>query len=126
MEPVGSRTTRGVNDPHVELVGRGRRPHPATVAYAREKILAAARTAPREVRFARVTLTFEKHRSIERPARAEAMLDVDGRVVRAEAVARTSTEAIDLLEHRLRRGLDGIRRRRPRKTKVMEGRGGEG
>jgi ribosome-associated translation inhibitor RaiA len=115
-----------VNDPRVEFVTRGRRAHPTTVAYARKKILAVARAAPRNVRFARVTLTFEEHRSIERPARAEAMLDVDGRVVHAEAVARSSTEAIDLLEQRLRRRLDGIRRRRPRNTKVMEGRGGEG
>ena len=126
MEPVGSRTTRGVNDPHVEFIARGRRPHPATVAYAREKVLAAARVAPRNVRFARVTLTFEEHRSIESPAKAEVTLDVDGRIVRAEAVARSSTEAVDLVEQRLRRRLDGIRRRRPRKTKVMEGRGGEG
>jgi ribosome-associated translation inhibitor RaiA len=96
------------------------------VAYARKKVLAVARAAPRYVRFARVTLTFEEHRSIERPAKAEALLDVDGRVVHAEAVARSSTEAIDLLEQRLRRRLDGIRRRRPRNTKVMEGRGGEG
>jgi len=126
MEPVGSRPTRGVNDPHIEFVARGRRPHPATVAYAREKVLAAARVAPRNVRFARVTLTFEEHRSIESPAKAEVTLDVDGRIVRAEAVARSSTEAVDLVEQRLRRRLDGIRRRRPRKTKVMEGRGGEG
>jgi len=121
MQPVGSRTTRGVNDPHVVFVGRGRRPHPATVAYAREKVLAAARAAPRHVRFARITLTFEEHRSIGRPAKAEAMLDVDGRVVHAEAVGRSSTEAIDLVERRLRRRLNGIRWRRPRKTKVMEG-----
>lgn len=126
MEPARSQTRRAVNDPHVELVTRGRRPHPATVAYARAKVLAAARAAPRNVRFARVTLTFEEHRSIERPAKAEALLDVDGRVVHAEAVARSSMEAIDLLEQRLRRRLDGIRRRRPRKTKVMEGRGGVG
>jgi ribosome-associated translation inhibitor RaiA len=125
MESDRSQAAR-VNEPHVEFVARGRRPHPATVAYAREKVLAAVRAAPRNVRFARVTLTFEEHRSIERPAKAEALLDVDGRVVHAEAVARSSTEAIDLVEQRLRRRLDGIRWRRPRKTKVMEGRGGEG
>lgn len=125
MGPVGSRTPGGVNDPHVEFVARGRRPHPVTVGYAREKVLAAARAAPRNVRFARVTLTFEEHRSIEKPAKAQAMLDVDGRIVHAEAVARSLTEAIDLVEQRLRRRLDGIRRRRPRKTTIIE-RGGEG
>jgi ribosome-associated translation inhibitor RaiA len=121
MESARSQAARAVNEPHIEFVTRGRRPHPATVAYAREKVLAAVRAAPRNVRFARVTLTFEEHRSIERPAKAEALLDVDGRVVHAEAVARSSTEAIDLVEQRLRRRLNGIRRRRPRKTKVMEG-----
>jgi ribosome-associated translation inhibitor RaiA len=126
VEPVGSRSIRGVNDPAVEFVGRGRRPHPATVAYAREKVLAAARTAPRDVRFARITLTFEEHRSIERPAKAEAMLDVDGRIVRAEAVARSATEAIDLVEQRLRRRLAGIHRtHRPRKTVLSVGTGGK-
>jgi ribosome-associated translation inhibitor RaiA len=126
MESARSQAARVVHDPRIEFVTRGRRPHPTTVAYARKKVLAVARAAPKNVRFARVTLTFEEHRSIERPAKAEAMLDVDGRVVHAEAVARSSTEAIDLLEKRLRRRLDGIRRRRPRKTKVTEGRGGEG
>jgi ribosome-associated translation inhibitor RaiA len=123
MEPVGSRTTRGVNDPHVEFVGRGRRPHPATVAYAREKVLAAVRSAPRNVRFARVTLTFEEHRSIERPAKAEVTMDVDGRIIRVETAARSSTEAIDLVEQRLRRRLADLRRRRPRKATGGQERG---
>lgn len=123
MRPVGSRATRGVNDPHIEFVARGRRPHPATVAYARSKVLAAARAVPRNVRFARITLTFEEHRSIERPAKAEVTLDVDGRIVRAEAAARSSREAIDLVEQRLRRRLAGIRRRRPRNETGMQGRG---
>lgn len=121
MEPAHSQAAHAENDLHVVFVTRGRRLHPATVAYARKKVLAVARAAPRTVTFARVTLTFEEHRSIGRPARAEAMLDVDGRVVHAEAVARSSREAIDLVEQRLRRCLYGIRRRRSRKTKVMAG-----
>jgi ribosome-associated translation inhibitor RaiA len=125
MESARSQSARAVNDPRIEFVARGRRPHPTTVAYARKKVLAVARAAPRDVRFARITLTLEEHRSIARPAKAEAMLDVDGRVVHAEAVARSSTEAIDLVEQRLRRRLVGIRRRRPRKRKAMEGSGGE-
>jgi len=123
MQVAGSQTTRGVNNLHIEFVARGRRPHPATVAYARSKILAAARAAPRNVRFARITLTFEEHRSIERPAKAEVTLDVDGRVVRAEAAARSSKEAIDLVEQRLRRRLAGIHRRRPRDATGTQGRG---
>lgn len=123
MQAAGSQTTRGMNVPNIEFVVRGQRPHPATVAYARNKVLAAARAAPRNVRFARITLTFEEHRSIERPAKVEVALDVDGRVVRAETVARSSREAIDLVEQRLRRRLAGIRRRRPRIATGMQGRG---
>lgn len=122
MQAAGSQTTRGVNVPDIEFVVRGRRPDPATVAYARSKVLAAARAAPRNVRFARITLTFEEHRSIERPAKAEVTLDVDGRIVRAGTAARSWREAIDLVEQRLRRRLAGIRRRRPRKATGMQGR----
>ena len=122
MPAAGSRTTR-VNDLEVEFVSRGRRPRPATVAYAREKVLAAARVAPRKVGLARVTLTFEEHRSIERPAKAEVTLDVDGEFVRAEAVARSSREAIDLVEERVRRRLAGMRWSRPRRATAMRGRG---
>jgi ribosome-associated translation inhibitor RaiA len=123
MAAAGSQTRRR-NDPPIEFVARGRRPDPATIAYARKKVLAAARAAPRSVRFARVTLTFEEHRSIERPARAVVTLDVDGRIVRAGTVARSSREAIDLVEQRLRRRLAGIRRRRPREATGMGERGG--
>lgn len=124
MQPVGSRIMRGADDPQIEFVARGRRPHPATVAYAREKVWAAARAAPRNVRFARITLAVEEHRSIERPARAEVALDVDGRIVRAEAAAGSAREAIDLVEQRLRRRLVETPRRRPRKATGVRDEGG--
>ena len=125
MESVGPQA-RTVSAPRFEFVTRGSRADPATIAYAREKVMAAARVAPRNVRSARVTLTFEKHRSIERPAKAEALVDVDGRIVHAEADARSLTEAIDLVEHRLRRRLDGIHRRRtPEDPERSERRGGD-
>lgn len=123
MKAARSQTTRGVNGPQVQFVARGRRPHPATVAYAREKVLAAARVAPRKVGLAHVTLTFEAHRSIERPAKAKVTLEVDGEFVRAEAVARSSREAIDLVEQRLRQRVAGMRWSRPRRATVMRGRG---
>ena len=99
------------NDLDLEFLFRGRQPHPATTGYARKKILAAARTAPARVRFGRVKLTLEAHRSIERPARAEVMLDVDGRTVRARSAARSTEEAIDLVDQRLRRRLRDARQR---------------
>jgi ribosome-associated translation inhibitor RaiA len=112
-----------MDDLEIELVARGRRPHPATAAYAKMKVLAAARTSPAKVRFARITLTFEEHGSIERPARADVSLDVDGRIVRAGTAARSSREAIDLVEQRLRRRLDRIRPRRRREATGVQGRG---
>jgi len=99
------------SDLDLEFLFRGRQPHPATMGYARKKILAAARTAPARVRFGRVKLTLEAHRSIERPARAEVMLDVDGRIVRAQSAARSIEEAIDLVDQRLRRRLRDARQR---------------
>jgi ribosome-associated translation inhibitor RaiA len=81
------------------------------VAYAREKILDAVRAAPRPVLFARLKLTQEPHRSVERPSRAEVMLDLDGRAVRAHVAARDMTEAADLLEQRLRRKLKEFEQR---------------
>jgi len=100
-----------MSDLDLELVCRGRQAQPAMIAYARKKILAAARTAPAPVRFGQVKLTLEAHRSIERPARAQVLLDVDGRIVRAQSAARSIDEAIDLVDQRLRRRLRDARRK---------------
>lgn len=78
------------------------------VEYAREKVLHAARAAPRPVLFGRLKLTHEPHRSLERPALAEVMLDLDGRPVRAHVAAHDLHEASDLLEQRLRRKLKDL------------------
>lgn len=78
------------------------------VDYAKEKILHAARAAPRRVLFGRLKLSHEPHRSVERPATAEVMLDLNGRAVRAHVAARDVREASDLLEQRLRRKLKDI------------------
>lgn len=116
MESAGELATRVMSEPDIGFVARGRRPHPATVSYARHKVLTAARTAKGKVRFARITLTLEKHPSIERPASAEVTMDVDGRIIRAQSAARSPREAIDLVEVRLRRRLADHPRRRPRKA----------
>ncbi len=64
------------------------------------------------VLFARVKLAVEPDPARARPARAEATLDVDGDLVRAHVASRSLTEAIDLLEHRLRDQLEHRARRR--------------
>lgn len=93
------------SDFDLEVVCRGTGIDDATVAYAKRKVHAAARAAPARVLFGRVKIRHEPHRSIEQPMVVAASLDVDGHVVRAHAAGQTATEAVDLLEERLRRQL---------------------
>jgi ribosome-associated translation inhibitor RaiA len=69
--------------------------------YARRKVGQLGRFAPRPVVRARVKLGWAPDPATERPALAQAMLDVSGRVIRAHAAARQLDEAVDLLEARL-------------------------
>jgi len=84
----------------------------AMVAYAVEKLthLAGHESAP--ILFGEVKLVLDVNPAIERPAHAEAVLDVNGDPVRAHVAAHDLPEAIDLLEGRLARRLDRHRRRR--------------
>lgn len=83
----------------------------AMVAYAVDKLthLAGHESAP--ILFVEVKLDLEANPAVERPARAEAVLDVNGDPVRAHVAAHDLPEAIDLLEDRLARRLDRHRRR---------------
>jgi ribosome-associated translation inhibitor RaiA len=74
-------------------------------AYAREKVALMARFAPGPVLDVNIRLRLEADPARERPAVAEASLDIDGRPVRSQVAAPTMREAIDLLEARLRRRL---------------------
>lgn len=82
------------------------------VAYAVDKLthLAGHESAP--ILFGEVKLVLDANPAIERPAHAEAVLDVNGDPVRAHVAAHDLPEAIDLLEGRLARRLDRHRRRR--------------
>ncbi len=77
-------------------------------AHALEMVDRLARLAPRPVIHARVTLRERADPALERPAIAKAALDVSGRQVRAHVAAGQMTEAIDLLEGRLRRNLEDL------------------
>jgi ribosomal subunit interface protein len=77
-------------------------------AYAREKVAHIARFAPGPVLNVHIRLRQEPDPARERPAVAEASLDVDGRPVRSHVAAATMREAIDLLETRLRRQLQHL------------------
>jgi ribosome-associated translation inhibitor RaiA len=73
--------------------------------YAIDKIEHLAATVSAPVLFARVKLRHVENPASPRAAHAEAMLDVNGRAVRAHSAASTFTEAIDDLADRLTRRL---------------------
>jgi ribosome-associated translation inhibitor RaiA len=73
--------------------------------YAIDKIEHVAATVTAPVLFARVKLRHVDNPASPRPAHAEAMLDVNGRAVRAHSAATTFAEAIDDLADRLTRRL---------------------
>lgn len=78
----------------------------AAKQYATDKITQLARYTKKPILFAQVKLTLEPNPSRERPALAEATLDLNGQPVRAHVAGRDLLEAVDLLEDRLRRRLD--------------------
>lgn len=79
--------------------------------YARHKIGQLGRFAPRPVMRAHVKLDWAPDPATERPALAQAMLDVSGRVIHAQVAARQLDEAVDLLEARLRDRLQHLHNR---------------
>jgi ribosome-associated translation inhibitor RaiA len=80
------------------------------------KVSSVFRHVSRPVLSARVTLTMSADPAVARPAVAQATIDVNGRIVRAEAVGRTMRDAIELMADRLRRTVRprfALWRRRP-------------
>ncbi|MCU0309831.1 MAG: sigma 54 modulation/S30EA ribosomal C-terminal domain-containing protein [Acidimicrobiales bacterium] len=88
----------------VAVTTRGDVPDDAT-EYAVTKVAQLGRYTTKPVLFAQVKLVQEANPAHERPALAEATLDVNGRVVRAHVAAGDLMEAADLLEARMRRNL---------------------
>jgi len=97
---------------------------------AREKVGALDGRVRAALLHARVVLTQEENPRLERPARAEGELDVDGRMVRGRVAEATMPVAIDQLaehlERQLRRSIDRLitRRRQPAATPPGEWRHG--
>ncbi|MFN8028130.1 MAG: sigma 54 modulation/S30EA ribosomal C-terminal domain-containing protein [Acidimicrobiia bacterium] len=73
--------------------------------YARDKVDRLRSLAGAPVLFARVDLRWSTDPARERPVDAKASIDVNGRLVRAHVAADTVTEAVDLLDARLRERL---------------------
>ena len=83
----------------------------AAKQYAIDKVTQLARFTRRPIVYALLRLSVESRRAIERPAVAEATLDLGGQIVRAHVAARDPMAAIDLLDDRLRRQLERQARR---------------
>src|SRR6516164_2132366 len=80
--------------------------HGAVPDSAQELAIAKVRSVlghvTRPVLSARVTLTMSADPAVARPAAAQATIDVNGRIVRAEAAGQTMRDAIELMADRLR------------------------
>ena len=81
---------------------------PGAAEYARQKIGSLGRFARGPILHARVRLTRHADPAVENPVVAQANLDVNGRLVRAQVHGATANESIDRLEARLRQRLDRI------------------
>jgi hypothetical protein len=90
----------------VEVVTRGDLRGAAD--YARQKIGGLARLTHQPVLFARISLTKHHDPAVQRPVVAQANVDVDGRLVRVQVEGVSAREAVDRLEARLRRKLEGV------------------
>ena len=73
--------------------------------HARDKVSRALEFAHQPVLHAHVVLDWTHDPAVERHARAEVTVDVNGTTVRARTTAPTMNEAVDALEDRLRRQL---------------------
>jgi ribosome-associated translation inhibitor RaiA len=101
--------TTGTPDVEVQVQGDRHVDH-ADREYARRKVARAAHRARGPILFAKVDLHAETNRSRSRPARAKAVLDVNGLPVRAHVRAPTLHEAIDKLEDRLLHRIEHLSR----------------
>ncbi len=109
----------GAPEVRVQTESRGAVPGDAA-GLAVDKVRSALRAAHKPVLFARVKLTMAADPAVERPAIAQANIDLSGRLIRAQAAAATMRQAIDLLHDRLRvrlehaaRNWEAIRGREP-------------
>ena len=88
----------------VDVVTHGRLSKDA-VEYARSKVADIGRRTQRRVLHARVRLTRHSDPAVDRPVVAQANVDMDGRLVRAQTDGANAREAIDRLDSRLRRNV---------------------
>jgi ribosomal subunit interface protein len=103
--PTKEAVPMDVQELEVSVATQGEIPE-AAKQYATDKVTQLVRFTRRPILFVQVKLTLEPNPAQERPALAEATLDVNGRPVRAHVAGHDLMEAVDLLEERLRRRLE--------------------
>jgi ribosome-associated translation inhibitor RaiA len=91
---------------HVDVTRRGQLP--GIDDYVQEKIGGLGRYAHQPVLHARVRLSRHADPAVSRAVVAQANLDVNGRLVRAQVEGNTAREAVDRLEARLRNRLERV------------------
>jgi ribosomal subunit interface protein len=91
--------------PNVQVTVRQGHIPSSTQDYAAKKIGHVASYSDEPVLFAHIVMNMVADPARERPAQAEATLDVNGTPVRAHVAAKHMLEAVDMLEDRLRRQL---------------------
>jgi ribosome-associated translation inhibitor RaiA len=107
-ESMGHRTDLPTSI-HVDVTTHGQLP--GIDAYVQEKIGGLSRLAHQPVLYARVRLSRHADPAVARPVVAQANLDVNGRLVRAQVDGATAHEAVDRLEARLRHRLEHVAER---------------
>lgn len=95
--------------PEIQVEAQDNLPQGAA-EYARTKVASLLGSVRDPVLFARVRLMQTRNPATERPAVAQASVDVNGRPTRAHVAATTMTEAVDLVCDRLALQLDRLRR----------------
>ncbi|MGI5271925.1 sigma 54 modulation/S30EA ribosomal C-terminal domain-containing protein [Nonomuraea sp. CA-218870] len=88
------------------------------VEHARQAVAALVRLAHEPVLYARIKLTAPDNPDAKRPYTAQANLDVNGRLIRAQAAGPSMYQTLDLLEDRVRTRL----RRTARHWEELRGR----
>jgi len=93
----------------VQTQTRGAVPEDA-VSFAVHRVSLLLRVASEPVLFARVKLTMAADPAVERPATVQASVDLNGRLIRAQAAGATMREAVEHACDRLRIRLDHVAR----------------
>lgn len=112
-----------VQDLEVQVVTQGKVTD-AAKQYAIDKVTQLTRYTNRPILAAQVKLTLGANPRLERPALAEATIDMNGLIVRAHVASHDLMAAVDLLDDRLRRRLDRYNHRSDAKQQRPVG-GGE-